>query len=187
MTLSVKTLVRSLVCLIVLSAVYTGAYAFLLARHERVVQHAALQKVMFFALVGAGNTGALETGMQMFDRVRRLEVQAAPRFMDFLWQTPETATPNARILEDWVGRFFASCEDAVCQDLSLRGLNIQGINLSGARLAQADLSGSDFQGADLSGANLSEADLRGANLTGARLVGTRLRYANFLDAQINAG
>lgn len=101
MALSVKTLVRSLLCLIVLSAAYTGVYAFLLARHERAVQHAALQKTTFFSLVGAGNTGALETGMQMFDRVRRLEVQSAPRFVNFLWQALETATPNAHILEDW--------------------------------------------------------------------------------------
>ena len=78
MTIGVKTLARSLLGLIVLSAAYTGRYAFLLARHERAVQYAALQQATFFSLVGAGNKGALETGMQIFDRVRRLEVQSAP-------------------------------------------------------------------------------------------------------------
>ena len=95
MTIGVKTLARSFLCLIVLSAAYTGLYAFLLARHERAVQHVALQQATFFSLVGAGNKGALETGMQMFDRVRRLEVRSAPRFGDFLWHAPETETPNA--------------------------------------------------------------------------------------------
>ena len=80
MTIGVKTIARSLLGLIVLSAAYTGTYAFMLARHERAVQYTALQQATFFSLVGAGNRGALETGMQIFDRVRRLEIQSVPSF-----------------------------------------------------------------------------------------------------------
>ena len=179
-----KIIARSLLLLGGVLALYTGAYTLARAGHERAVQHAALKQATFFALVGAGNAGALETGMQMFAAVRGVEIQTAPRFVNFLWRAPATETPNAVLLENWAVRFFSACEAAVCGSLSLRGLDLHGLGLSGAFLPQADLRGTDLSGSDLSEADLSEADLSGANLTGTRLVGTRLRYTNFLDAQL---
>ena len=69
-----------------LIAGYVGVYSIVEARHERMMNRAALQQTAFLTLLSSGNVGARQTAARMYKRTRDVTiVREPPFFLPFIW------------------------------------------------------------------------------------------------------
>ena len=177
--------------------VHFAFYAHVVARHERMMSRAFVERSAFVTMVTSGGSSDFVTAMKDFGPVQTVSVLSEPQLWKPLkWR--ETDQPNMKPLHRWADIRLSACEkkrEGECGDnpkyrVDLHKANFQGADLHKTDLSQSLLAGAELTNANLSGAkltkaNLSEADLTDANLSGAKLTKANLSEADLTDANLS--
>ena len=179
---------------------YSGVYAVIVARHDRLINRALFERNAFVTMVSSGNRTSFVTAMKDFGPVQTVPALRAPSPLEPLrWL--ETNRPNMGQLHRWAAYRLSACVAEECGTddgeyrIDLLNANLQGAKLKdtslyssrllGATLNHADLRGTVLLGSNLRDADLRVADLRGAELGRVSLNGADLRWSDLRGADMS--